>query len=167
MQEELKKYIKSYHDFPKKGILFRDFSPLLKAKFPETISSLAGLFSDAEWSKVDYVAGIESRGFILAAGIASIKGKGVIKIRKAGKLPGEKASIAYGLEYGDDMLEMQLDGQGENIIIIDDVLATGGTMQASIQLVQAAGYNLAGCAALINIKPLNNMNDIRVVVEYE
>src|SRR5262245_34035146 len=105
--ENLHQYISEIADFPKPGVLFRDISPLLKFKFTETIEALSGLFSSEEWNQFDLVAGIESRGFILAGALAYKHKKGFIKIRKPGKLPQIAGKIDYGLEYGKSTLEMQ------------------------------------------------------------
>lgn len=121
--EQLRKHVHDVPDFPKPGIVFRDIGPLLRMHFAETIAQLSHLLSDEEWAQVDMIGGVESRGFILAAGLAAVKNKGFVKIRKAGKLPGKIAQRQYGLEYGDDALEMQY-GTGR-MLIVDDVLATG------------------------------------------
>src|SRR5579871_3553709 len=102
MSAELKRHIVGVPDFPKPGILFRDISPLLRHHFGETIAQMAGLFTASEWRKIDLIGGIESRGFILAAGLAALKRKGFVKIRKRGKLPGPVVMRRYGLEYGED-----------------------------------------------------------------
>src|SRR4051812_19207949 len=105
--QNLADYIHEIHDFPKPGILFRDISPLLKARFPETIDAMSELFSTLEWHDIDLIAGIESRGFLFAAALAYKHHKGVIKIRKPGKLPNVAATVGYQLEYGHNFLEMQ------------------------------------------------------------
>lgn len=152
----LKDYIIDIPDFPKPGIIFKDISPLLRSHFNETIAQLEGLFAPSEWKKIDCVVGIESRGFILAAGLAAIKQKGFVKIRKKGKLPGEIVSCNYTLEYGEDALEMQY-GTG-NVLIVDDVLATGGTLTASGNLAKMCGYKIAGFLCLINLANLNQFS---------
>lgn len=143
-------------DFPKPGIMFRDISPLLRHHFGETVKQMAALFSDAEWAAIDIIGGVESRGFILAAGMAAIKNKGFVKIRKKGKLPGEVFSKSYGLEYGEDALEMQ-PGTGR-MLVIDDVLATGGTLAAAAELAQQSGHSVAGLSCLINLAFLNKFS---------
>ncbi|HQR49678.1 MAG TPA: adenine phosphoribosyltransferase, partial [Steroidobacteraceae bacterium] len=104
---ELKDLIVDVADFPKPGILFRDITPLLRRRFPETVGAVESLFTAAEWDQVDAVAGIESRGFILAAALAERRRKGFVPIRKKGKLPPPVVDVAYDLEYGSGVLEMQ------------------------------------------------------------
>lgn len=165
----LKDYIKDVPDFPKPGIVFRDISPLLRYHFSETIKQMAMLFTLDEWAKIDFIGGIESRGFILAAGLAAIKEKGFVKIRKKGKLPGKVIARHYGLEYGEDALEMQ-PGNGR-MMVVDDVLATGGTLAAAADLAHESGHEILGFACLINLKYLNNFSWNGVIphtlVEYE
>jgi adenine phosphoribosyltransferase len=146
---ELRQYVVEIADFPKPGILFRDISPLLRRHFRETIEAVEGLFTEREWSEVDAVAGIESRGFILASALAERRDKGFVPIRKKGKLPPPVVDIAYDLEYGTGVLEMQA-GQGR-LLLIDDVLATGGTLAASVALSRQAGYAVCGIGVLIDI----------------
>jgi adenine phosphoribosyltransferase len=147
---DLKRHIVEVPDFPRPGILFRDITPLLRAHFAATLDAVDGLFSHNEWRDADALAGIESRGFVLAAGLAARHGKGFVPIRKQGKLPPPVVAAAYALEYGSGVLEMQR-GAGR-VLIIDDVLATGGTMQASAELCGAAGYEVAGLAVLIDLR---------------
>jgi len=167
--KDLRLHVRDVPDFPKPGILFRDISPLLRLHFGETIDQMAGLYSSAEWKNIDLIGGIESRGFILAAGLAAVMHKGFVKIRKSGKLPGPVVKRNYGLEYGEDALEMQY-GTGR-MLIIDDVLATGGTLAAAAELAQASGHTVSGFACLINLTYLNNFswNGIipRTLIEYQ
>jgi adenine phosphoribosyltransferase len=153
--EELKAAIRDVPDFPKRGILFRDISPLLKRHFAATIEALDGLLTDVEWRAIDAVAGIESRGFILGAALALRRGKGFVLVRKQGKLPPPVVDVSYALEYGSGVLEMQR-GEGR-LLLIDDVLATGGTLRASADLCLRAGYSVAALAVLI---------DLRLVADY-
>ena len=146
---ELKQFVVDVPDFPKPGILFRDISPLLRHHFAATIEAVAALFDDAEWATIDAVAGIESRGFILASALAERRGKGFVPIRKKGKLPPPVVDVAYDLEYGTGVLEMQA-GQGR-LLLVDDVLATGGTLAASVALSRQAGYSVHGIGVLIDI----------------
>jgi adenine phosphoribosyltransferase len=148
--QELKAAIRDVADFPKPGILFRDISPLLKSHFAATIDALDALLGEEEWGGVDVVAGIESRGFILGAALALRRGKGFVLVRKQGKLPPPVVDVAYALEYGSGVLEMQK-GQGR-LVLIDDVLATGGTLSASADLCLRAGYSVAALAVLIDLK---------------
>lgn len=154
--DQLKQYITEIPDFPQQGILFRDISPLLRDHFKHTIDMLCNLFTIKEWQKIDVIAGIDARGFILAGGLAYKHNKGLVKIRKAGKLPNPAAKIEYGLEYGKDALEMQ-HGSGK-LLIVDDVLATGGTLKAAAELCEKSGYDIQGIATLINIASLNDVS---------
>jgi adenine phosphoribosyltransferase len=147
---DLKKHIVGIPDFPKAGILFRDIMPLLKAHFEPTIAALDVLLSAEEWRQIDTVAGIESRGFILGAALALRRGKGFVAIRKQGKLPPPVRSLDYKLEYGTATLEMQ-PGSGR-VVIVDDVMATGGTMSAAAELCMRSGFEVRALAALIDLK---------------
>jgi adenine phosphoribosyltransferase len=146
---ELRALVSDIPDFPKPGILFRDISPLLRQRFGDTIEALDALFDAAAWAQVDAVAGIESRGFILAAAMAERRGKGFVPIRKKGKLPPPVVDVSYDLEYGSGVLEMQR-GRGR-LLLVDDVLATGGTLTASTTLCRLAGYDVAGLAVLVDL----------------
>ena len=147
--QELKALVSDIPDFPRPGILFRDITPLLRRRFDATIDALEELFSEREWDGVDAVAGIESRGFILAAALAERRHKGFVAIRKKGKLPPPVVDVAYDLEYGSGVLEMQT-GHG-GLLLVDDVLATGGTLAASVTLSDRAGYRLCGIGVLLDI----------------
>jgi adenine phosphoribosyltransferase len=164
-----KRHIVDVADFPRPGILFRDITPLLRAHFNPTLDVLEALFDEREWSQVDAVAGIESRGFILAAGLAARRGKGFVPIRKQGKLPPPVVAAAYALEYGSGVLEMQ-SGRGR-VFLIDDVLATGGTMATAAQLCVPAGYEVMGLAALIDLRLCGEFKSgalsLRSVVRYD
>jgi adenine phosphoribosyltransferase len=143
-------------DFPKPGIVFKDITPLLAdAKlFHEVIGALAQPFHE---SRISHVIGIESRGFLFAAPVALALGAGVIPVRKPGKLPRLTHRETYALEYGTDSLEMHRDGcpEGSRILVVDDVLATGGTAAATCRLARRMGADVIGCAFLLKIGALN------------
>ena len=148
--------IRDVPDFPTAGILFRDITPLLgdAALFRDVTDAMAADYLDA---RITHVAGIESRGFVLAAPIAQRLGAGFIPIRKQGKLPRERVQRAYGLEYGSDRLEIHVDAcpPGSRVLIVDDVLATGGTALASAELVAQVGGAVAGLAFLMTLDALD------------
>ena len=152
---DLKNAIRDVPDFPRPGILFRDIAPLLRDHFDGTMQALDALLSDEEWEEVDALAGIESRGFILGAALAIRRRKGFVLVRKQGKLPPPVVDVAYDLEYGSGVLEMQR-GNGR-LVLVDDVLATGETMTAAADLCERAGYQLNALLALI---------DLRIVPDY-
>jgi adenine phosphoribosyltransferase len=147
---DLKQAIRNVPDFPRPGILFRDIAPLLRDHFEATVGALDALLSAQEWGEIDALAGIESRGFILGAALAVRKGKGFVLVRKQGKLPPPVVDVAYDLEYGSGVLEMQK-GTGR-VLLVDDVLATGGTMAAAADLCDRAGYQLKAIMALIDLR---------------
>ena len=165
---ELKQAIADIPDFPRPGILFRDISPLLRDHFGATVEALDALLTDEEWSGIDALAGIESRGFILGAALALRRRKGFVLVRKQGKLPPPVVDVSYDLEYGSGVLEMQ-SGQGR-LLLIDDVLATGGTMTAAADLCHRAGYQLQALMALIDLNLIRDYSwrglRLRAVVNY-
>src|SRR3989338_673995 len=157
----LKEKILEFPNFPKKGILFRDFSPMLKD--PSALSFIADEFTKYFHPKdVDLFAGIESRGFLLACVLATRYNKGMIMIRKAGKLPGKTTKLSYKIEYGQDTIEIQKDiiNKGQKILICDDLLATGGTAKASAKLIEKVGGKVTGFAFIIELTELNGMKGI-------
>ena len=153
---DLKQHIRHVPDFPKVGILFYDITTLLRDPqgFKMTIDMLSMTYSGQD---IDVVVGIESRGFILGAAVAERIGAGFIPIRKPGKLPAKAIKETYDLEYGKDALEIHADAveQGQRVLIVDDVLATGGTASAAAQLVKKLGGELHGLAFLIELLFLN------------
>jgi adenine phosphoribosyltransferase len=169
---DLKERIRHVPDFPKAGILFYDITTLLRDPegFQTAVDRLAEPYASKE---IDVVAGIESRGFILGAAVAQRIGAGFIPIRKPGKLPAKSLKAAYDLEYGKDALEIHEDAveRGQRVLIVDDVLATGGTAGAAIELVDKLGGDLQGVAVLIELLFLNGRariprNDIFSVLQY-
>lgn len=152
---DLGRYVRSIADFPKPGILFRDITPLLAdaEALRETVSRLAESYRG---QAVDVVAAAEARGFIFAAPLAIELGTGFVPVRKPGKLPAKTCRLTYDLEYGSDALEIHADGitPGQRVLLVDDLLATGGTMQACCQLVEQCGAEVAGCAFVIELAGL-------------
>jgi len=158
---DLKKYIRSIQDYPKKGILFRDITTLIKNKdaFRDCIDQMSKILSKVNYDKI---AAIESRGFIFASILAQIYSKGMVMLRKEGKLPGKTVKTSYTIEYGKAVLEIQknaLNG-GERVIICDDLLATGGTAKAAAKLVERIGAKVAGFAFIIELTELNGIKEI-------
>ena len=165
---ELECHVVAIPDFPRPGILFRDIGPLLRHHFEVTLAALEYLVPAEEWAELDALAGIESRGFILAAALATRHRKGFVLIRKKGKLPPPVVAAAYELEYGTGVLEMQ-PGNGR-LLLVDDVLATGGTMRAAAELSRVAGYDVRGLLALIDLKLVPDFRwqeyPLRSVIQY-
>ena len=154
--KDLTSYIREVPDFPKPGILFYDISTLMKdpLAFQTTVDRLSSCFVEDE---IDKVVGIESRGFIFAPIVATRLNAGFVPIRKPGKLPAATLSQSYELEYGKDRLEMHADAieAGERVLIIDDLIATGGTARASVDLVEAAGGEVVAAGFVIELKSLD------------
>jgi adenine phosphoribosyltransferase len=152
---DLKKYIRDIPDFPKPGILFRDITPLLAspAAFKEMIHRMAAPY---QHERIDAIVAAEARGFIFAAPLAVELGAGFVPVRKPGKLPGERHSHSYALEYGTDKLEMHVDGvrAGQKVLVVDDLLATGGTVGACCKLLEKTGADIIGCAFAIELTAL-------------
>tara|TARA_R100001463_G_C3490140_1_gene217935 strand:+ start:338 stop:853 length:516 start_codon:yes stop_codon:yes gene_type:complete len=154
-------YINDIPDFPKKGILFRDISPLLKS--PEGWAAAMrqlGLF--CERINPDLIVGIESRGFIIGSALATQQRTGFVPIRKKGKLPGNVLGVGYTLEYGKDRLEIQSDALEGNpkVLLVDDLLATGGTVNAASKLIERGGGQLVGCQFIIELSSLKGRDKI-------
>ena len=159
-----KNLIRDVPDFPIKGVLFRDLSPLLQDanSFAQVAEDFA---KQIDLNKVDAFVGIESRGFIFAAQLAAQFHKGFIPLRKAGKLPPPVIQKSYKLEYGEATLEMAPTASRARVVICDDVLATGGTLKASIELCEKAGYQIEDILVLINLTFLNEMKFKNVPVK--
>ena len=171
--DDLKQLIREVPDFPKPGINFYDITTLLK--HPEglrkTVDALAKSF---EGERVDTVVGIEARGFIFAPALAYHLGAGFVPVRKPKKLPAECVSISYDLEYGQDTLEMHRDavGQGHRVLIADDLLATGGTAKATVDLVESLGGEVAGLVFVVELEFLPGREklagyDVRSLIKYQ
>lgn len=159
---DLTAYIRDVPDFPKPGILFKDITPLLAA--PEAFKASVDMIADAVAGVgFDTVAAAEARGFLFAAPLAVKLGKPLVPLRKPGKLPYESLSVEYDLEYGTDALHMHTDavGEGHTVLLVDDLLATGGTMKAACELVEKAGGRVAGCAFVIELGFLNGRGKLR------
>src|SRR5213592_622853 len=161
MTQQLKRLIRDIPDFPKPGIVFRDITPLLAD--PSGIALAVELLANPFRGKnVDLVVGAESRGFIFGTAVACCLSAGFILVRKPGKLPHKRVSKTYDLEYGKDTLEMHADAivKGQRVLIVDDVLATGGTMKACCELVQGLGGHIAGVAVLTELEALAGRSKI-------
>ena len=170
--EHLKKLIREVPDWPKKGILFYDITTLLKdaAGLHELIDSLAANYTSRP---VDVVLGVEARGFIFAPAVAYRLGAGFVPVRKPGKLPSQTAAVSYALEYGSDTLEIHKDAiqPGQRVLIVDDLLATGGTAAACVELVKGLGGQVVGVAFVVELLFLNGRKkleglDVFSLIEY-
>jgi adenine phosphoribosyltransferase len=170
---DLKDYIRNVKDFPKKGIMFRDITTLLKnpGSFNFTLEQLLGFTKNISINKV---VGIESRGFIFGAVLANKLNCGFVPVRKPGKLPAEKESISYSLEYGKDTLEIHKDAiqKGDKVLIHDDLLATGGTMNAVCKLIERLGGEVVQLSFIVELSFLKGRDklskyDVRSIVVYD
>jgi adenine phosphoribosyltransferase len=163
---DLRAHIRGIPDFPKPGILFYDISTLLRHG-PAWRAAMAQMASAIRPHKPDLLAGIESRGFLVAAPLALELGLGFIMLRKRGKLPGARIGLDYALEYGTDRIEMQADAvsPGQRVVILDDLLATGGTLAAGIALLRQAGATVPAAAALIELSFLEGRKKLDVPFE--
>ena len=168
----LKRAIRDVSDFPKPGIVFKDITPLLADGnlFKHACDAMAAPFRTAG---IDVVAAIESRGFLLGGPIAQALGVGIVPIRKVGKLPYAAKRVTYALEYGSDSLEVHVDAcvDRANVLLVDDVLATGGTASAACELIESVGGTVKGCSFLISLGFLNGIaklsgRRIHSVLEY-
>ena len=161
---DVQSYIRAIPDFPIPGILFRDITPLLKDKqgFRAAIDLFVGAYKDR---KIDYVVGIEARGYMLGAPLAYSIGAGFVPVRKPGKLPYDKLTESYALEYGTNSLEIHADALGSNdrVLVVDDLLATGGTAAATRRLLERLGARVEGFAFLIELEALNGRDALEGV----
>jgi len=171
-QLDLKSFIRDIPDFPKPGILFRDITPLLASgeAFKETIRRMCDPFRGRG---IDVIVGAEARGFIFGTPMALELGVGFVPVRKPGKLPGETHSHSYALEYGEDSLEIHIDDikPGQRVLVVDDLLATGGTIEACCELIEKTGAKVEACAFLIELVGLGGTDKITdyekfVLLEY-
>jgi adenine phosphoribosyltransferase len=171
--ESLKKLVRTVPDFPKPGILFYDITTLLKDRtgFAQMIDALASHYIER---KIDLVLGIEARGFIFGPALAYRLNAGFVPVRKPHKLPAEVARVTYDLEYGTDTLEIHKDAitPGQNVVLVDDLLATGGTMEATVKLVKSLGGQIAGLAFAVELDFLKGRNrfpgsDVFSLLHYE
>ncbi|MCM8818111.1 MAG: adenine phosphoribosyltransferase [Candidatus Omnitrophica bacterium] len=159
--KDLKKYIRTIPDFPKKGILFRDITPILQNNqlFKEVIE----IFKKEIPKDIKKVVAIESRGFILGAAVAYLIGAGFVPIRKSGKLPWKKIKMSYNLEYGTDVIEIHEDAikKGEKVVLVDDLLATGGTAYASAKLIEKCGGIVRKILFLVELEELSGRDKLK------
>jgi len=173
MPRELRTLIRDVPDFPKPGIVFKDFTPLLAdpAGLALGVELMANPFRGKQ---IDYVIGAESRGFIFGTAIAQALSAGFVPLRKPGKLPREVHGVDYALEYGTNRLEIHVDAlvKGHRVLVVDDLLATGGTMRAACQLVTTCGAHIVGIAVLIELafldarQTLTHHGDVHSVIRY-
>lgn len=168
MEKDMQKYVESkvrdIVDFPKKGIVFRDITTAVKD--PKALKFMVDFLTEQyEDKKIDYVVGIESRGFIFGAPLAYNLGAGFVVVRKPGKLPADVVSQEYSLEYGTDKIEMHADAiePGKNVLVVDDLLATGGTVDAACKLLKKVGANIVGAAFIIELSDLKGREKLEGV----
>jgi adenine phosphoribosyltransferase len=159
---DLTKYIRDIPDFPKPGILFKDITPLL-ADPPAFRDAIQLLCDHYKGQRIDAIAAAEARGFLFAAPLAYLMERPLIPLRKPGKLPYQTHALQYDLEYGSAELHMHIDGvaAGANVLLVDDLLATGGTMQAGCRLIEKAGGIVAGCAFLVELAFLKGRDKLK------
>jgi adenine phosphoribosyltransferase len=170
---DLKKYIRDVPDFPKKGILFKDITVLIKnpAAFKHAIDAIVERYKG---ETIDKIVSVEARGYIFGGALAYMFNCGFVPVRKPGKLPGETVAMDYTLEYGTNRVEIHKDGiqQGDKVLVFDDLLATGGTVHATCKLVEQLGGEIVGCVFLINLKFLSGTEKLKgypvfSLIEYE
>jgi len=161
--ERIERHVREIRNFPKPGIVFKDWTPLMAdpAAFNEAVELLAEPFSG---ESIDHVIGVEARGFLLGVPVAMALGAGFVPVRKKGKLPPETHGVTYDLEYGTDTVEMHISAirPGQRLLILDDLLATGGTVGATVELIRKAGGNIVAAAFLIELDFLNGRKQIGV-----
>ncbi|MBI3601604.1 MAG: adenine phosphoribosyltransferase [Candidatus Omnitrophica bacterium] len=159
---ELKKHIRDIPNFPQEGIIFKDISTLLQNKdaFKKSIDALARKFKK---ERIEYIVGVEARGFIFGSALAYKLGAGFVPVRKKGKLPYKTQSVTYQLEYGSDTLEIHEDAlkPGARVLIVDDLLATGGTVKAVVDLIKAQGVQIVGVAFLVELQFLKGKDKLK------
>lgn len=166
---DFKSKVKEYKNFPKNGIGFKDISSILQYYYPQVIHSMSSIIEDTEF---DYIVGIETRGLLLASGIAMYLETGVVPIRKAGHLPGITLKQVYSSEYGSGILEIKKPKYKESgdVVLVDDVLATGGTLTAAINLLKKSGFNIVDIVVLMNLTRFNdfkwNNKKIKSLIEF-
>jgi adenine phosphoribosyltransferase len=172
MEKDLTAFIREIPDFPKPGILFYDITPLL-ADAKSLAGAIDALSEPFLGQGIDVVAAVEARGFIFGSAVARALNVGFVPIRKKGKLPFETHSVSYGLEYGEDSVEVHSDAvsPGSKVLMVDDLLATGGTMAAACELIENLGGKIAGLTFLIELADLNGREklgqyDIHTVITY-
>jgi len=161
---DIAKLIRTIPHYPKEGIMFRDITTLLKDPegFKTTINLLVNKYKNSE---IDYIAGIEARGFILGSALAFALGKGFIPVRKKGKLPGKTINQSYDLEYGSDTIEIHEDAfhKGANVLLVDDLIATGGTAIGAISLIEKCGGKVVECAFVVDLPELGGAKKIQAL----
>jgi adenine phosphoribosyltransferase len=169
---DLRRFIRDIPDFPKQGILFRDLTPLLQdgEALRRAIQAVADPFRD---QRIDRVLGIESRGFVIGTPVAIELGVGLALVRKKGKLPHDTLEASYQLEYGTDTVEIHVDAitKGQRVLVVDDLIATGGTAAATVALARKAGAEVVGCSFLMELTALGGrdrlkVDRVEVVLEY-
>ncbi|KAM4599862.1 adenine phosphoribosyltransferase [Fundulus diaphanus] len=160
----VQRHIRAFPDFPKKGILFRDICPILKS--PAALTAVIDLFEERVRShgwQVDLIVGLDARGFLFGPLLAQRLGVGFVLVRKKGKLPGTTLCVAYDLEYGTAEVEIQEDAvaPGQKVVIIDDLLATGGTLHAACELMKKQRAEIQGCMVVIELKDLKGVDRLK------